>query len=222
MKKKVCFSILLFITIVSISECTLPSNDKEWYDYLQRRGLDTKVEYSERLGRYQRWGIFAPSNDGFVTEFFQGAGYAYLNTGILLGEFLDSESLKDYFESAKSVRRHWEPDENYTAMSLNSGNIGRFLGTWFVYLWFITIPALCVAAYFMFKKAKKYYGIARLKLSSAKEQSNLNKVVALEELESGNLDKLAWAKALESADGDEAKAKARYIKFRSQTENKIK
>mgnify|MGYP005861435605 CR=1 FL=1 len=40
------------------------------------------------------------------------------------------------------------------------------------------------------------------------------RVTALDELESGKLNRLAWAKALEESDGNEARAKSLYIKFR--------
>lgn len=94
---------------------TLPKNDKEWYDYLQRRG------------------IIAPENEGFVTETLQGAGNAALNFGQSIGSTVEElgggTGIKDYFKRKEAAHQNWEPDENYSAMSLNPGNIGRTLGS---------------------------------------------------------------------------------------------
>ena len=78
-------------------------------------------------------GLLPPVNEGFLSEMGQGAGLAVLDVGRGIGSTLEEvgfgSGLKDFFEEAKAVRQHWNPDEDYSAMSLNPGNLGRTLGS---------------------------------------------------------------------------------------------
>lgn len=50
---------------------------------------------------------------------------------------------------------------------------------------------------------------------SARMTDNQSFAAASEEVESGKIDKGLWARLYAETDGDEAKTKARYIKFRA-------
>ncbi len=154
---------------------------------------DSLLEISEKYG-----GI-APRDHGFFGEMSNGFCFSFISTI----KFVNDE----YFEDVLKSNQNWRQPENLATFS----KVGRFIGD----DWFITIPCLCLALLLLTRKSKERVKVINEKCITARNQSDSNKIKALEELESGNLDKLAWAKALEYANGDSNKAKSRYIKIRS-------
>ncbi len=261
------------------------------FERLKNKSEKERIEIIEEM---RSIGLLPPVNDGFLIESGQGAGNALLNAGRGFGSTLEEAGLgsgmREYFDEAKAVRRHWEPDEDYSAMSLTEINgggtmnvirlivlilgwifsiwvvltmlsdrnengktvhkkifiwslflfccsgflmeysylpssyswtyhfssaLGRTIGTWLGTAIFIgsgiIVSAIVsgIALGVMKCKEKKY------EYMQTKAIYENRKIEALDELTSGNIDKLTWAKALIAAEGNEEKAKAKYIEFRS-------
>jgi len=180
--------------------------------YLSPQSRAQQVELKRKLG------LLPPTKDGIITEGLQGFGNAVQNIALSAATAVDE--ITDWDAPKQAVRRftqshqHWNPYEGYTALSLNPVDMARTTGAALGYSMPITLPIL---AWFMVKRSKQLYrGYVR--------RRNLQGVVAgtqhqrysqaVEELQSGNLEKSVWGMALAKSAGDEARAKAAYIKLR--------
>ncbi|WP_147835243.1 LPD5 domain-containing protein [Victivallis vadensis] len=80
----------------------------------------------------QRLGDIAPTNDGFFTEMGEGFKLGLLQAGRGIGTSVEelggSSGMADYFNDKLAYNRHLEPASDYSALSLNPGNIGRTIG----------------------------------------------------------------------------------------------
>ena len=103
--------------------------EKSLDEYLS--GLPEKERHAEVL-RYQRTGQLAPTNDGFFTEMGEGFKLGLLQAGRGIGTTVEelggSSGMADYFNDKLAYNRHLEPASDYSALSLNPGNIGRTIG----------------------------------------------------------------------------------------------
>ena len=103
--------------------------EKSLDEYLS--GLPEKERHAEVL-RYQRTGQLAPTNDGFFTEMGEGFKLGLLQAGRGIGTSVEelggSSGMADYFNDKLAYNRHLEPASDYSALSLNPGNIGRTIG----------------------------------------------------------------------------------------------
>lgn len=90
-------------------------------------------ERKAEIDLMRRVGELAPVNEGIFTEAAQGAGNAFLQTargfGSTVQELGLGNGVYDYFDEAMAERRHWEPDPEYSTLSLNPGHIARTLSS---------------------------------------------------------------------------------------------
>lgn len=89
-------------------------------------------ERQEKYELLQRLGDIAPTNDGFFTEMGKGFKLGLLQAGRGIGTSVEelggSSGMADYFNDKLAYNRHLEPASDYSALSLNPGNIGRTIG----------------------------------------------------------------------------------------------
>ena len=89
-------------------------------------------ERQEKYELLQRLGDIAPTNDGFFTEMGEGFKLGLLQAGRGIGTTVEelggSSGMADYFNDKLAYNRHLEPASDYSALSLNPGNIGRTIG----------------------------------------------------------------------------------------------
>ena len=89
-------------------------------------------ERQEKYELLQRLGDIAPTNDGFFTEMGEGFKLGLLQAGRGIGTSVEelggSSGMADYFNDKLAYNRHLEPASDYSALSLNPGNIGRTIG----------------------------------------------------------------------------------------------
>lgn len=89
-------------------------------------------ERQEKYELLQRLGDIAPTSDGFFTEMGEGFKLGLLQAGRGIGTTVEelggSSGMADYFNDKLAYNRHLEPASDYSALSLNPGNIGRTIG----------------------------------------------------------------------------------------------
>ena len=95
-------------------------------DTLKGKEREKYLEYLEKSG------LIAPGNDGFFTELGQGTAQGAVSGLAGFGKTLEDIGLgsgvKEYAEDVLRRNKQWNPHEDYSAFSLNPGNIGRTIG----------------------------------------------------------------------------------------------
>lgn len=85
------------------------------------------------IGLAERLGAVSPRRDGMVTEFAQG--FMQGGVGVLEGlgstaeELTGSSGLRQYAQDILERNRQWQPDPDYSALSLSPANIARAVGS---------------------------------------------------------------------------------------------
>lgn len=158
-----------------------------------------------------KYGILAPENSGLIGGLWKNTAKSFVSGVRGVGSTLEASgfdnvggSLREWGEHTLSSNQHWNPGPNEGVDAM----IGRFIGSYF----YITFPLFFILIYVFLKKYLPRFR-DRIKLRKTIRDQKLAE--ALTELESGNPEKSAWAQAIMEAKGDEAKAKAIYIKIKS-------
>ena len=113
---------------IPVSENFVPEkfNPLKKLDTLHGKEREKYLEFLEKSG------FIAPGNDGLLTELGQGAAQGAVSGLASIGNTLDKAGLgsgvKEYAEDVLRRNRQWGAHEDYSAFSLNPGNIGRTIG----------------------------------------------------------------------------------------------
>ena len=95
--------------------------------------MDYREFDKRRTDKLRKFGLLEPVREGVLTEFGQGAALGAVSA--LRGFASTAEELggpagpRKYFDSVLATNQQWNPDPDYTALSLNPANIARTIGT---------------------------------------------------------------------------------------------
>ena len=155
-------------------------------------GMDQKEFNKRRDAAMRAVGLLEPVREDVLTELGQGW---LLGFNKVLGR-----------ETVLATNQHWNAPPDGSA----SHSVGYVLG--------LSAPILLPVALFMAVMIMRKWQKNRVARAEAKEENaaveDAARVMALDELENGQTDRLAFAKAVEESNGDAARAKSLYIKFR--------
>lgn len=95
------------------------------------------MDYQEfdkrRTEKLRKFGLLEPVREGVLTELGQGAALGAVSGlrgfASTLEELGGPAGPRKYFDSVLATNRQWNPDPDYTALSLNPANIARAVGT---------------------------------------------------------------------------------------------
>ena len=95
------------------------------------------MDYQEfdkrRTEKLRKFGLLEPVREGVLTELGQGAALGAVSGlrgfASTLEELGGPAGPRKYFDAVLATNRQWNPDPDYTALSLNPANIARAVGT---------------------------------------------------------------------------------------------
>lgn len=95
------------------------------------------MDYQEfdkrRTEKLRKFGLLEPVREGVLTELGQGAALGAVSGlrgfASTLEELGGPAGPRKYFDAVLATNRQWNPDPDYTALSLNPANIARSVGT---------------------------------------------------------------------------------------------